>query len=336
MPSIAYLPYLKSSEFEFGKFTFKPFTKCTEKEFGLENYSFLQEYFNRYVDLAMNPLDIIVIGVEGKYLHAWGRDNEIRVQEAADLLSFLATWDDFAFSPLSSDNFTVVIKDFDASTKNMGIQSGSYIRTTAFYTQKMAEKILFVKPDYIPSCDNRWFEKIKRPEIFAGVLCLFKQLQDDEYRRILRAVRVFNNACANHQRIGYFDRILLLVTGMEILLESRNKFEIMALKLLKINKKSELADEKKVCSFIEKIYEIRSMYSHGREMKESYAIHQDYGEVFRCGKYLFGIMLKEILRTKGCIVNKEEISGLSDIELHMDINFLLLKMDEKVSNDNED
>lgn len=321
---VAFMPYIECSHFKFGNLGFQPF-HCdeTKKQLPKDVVEYLEWYFNKYIDMTLSPLNIVLVSY-GSQLISHYSDNEIaEMYDTMTLLSFLSIWNNNSFSPLSSDNFTLYIKNFSPTDKSLATSSGGFINTNTIYSSKVAEKIVFIKPEYIPSwklAKNPW---LNDSELFVGMSnAIINAKNESWFKRIIRSSKIFNTSYSNINNIGFYDRILLLVTSIEAIFDrdtgGDRKFSDAVVEAIGFKTCDGQAEEinKKIKSFSTKLYKIRSVYSHGNELPDTNIIHPIYGNMFKCGCFLYGLIVKSILTKQGFIQERPDfIRGLLDINM---------------------
>ncbi len=309
---IAFMPYIPSSKFTFGNLCFWPFDEPeTKSQFSPDVLSYLEWYFQKHVNIMLQPLDVTLVAYKQTLLGPWTDDQIKEMYDTVACLSFLSLWNNSCFTPVSSDNFTLFLKSFSPEQRSFLVSRGSYIRTDCIYSGDIAEKVLFVMPETTPS-----YRLGKQPwlnSMFEPLSKAFTAAYSEEwFNRIIRSIRILNSAYSNVEGIDYFDRVLLLVTALESLIsentQSRVKFGSAILKAIGINNDDSFSKEinSKIRSFSEKLYEVRSRYSHGQILSSRDVVHPEYGELFRSGVYMYGLVIKSLLRQQGYIEFKDE------------------------------
>jgi len=312
----AYMPFVEVSYFVFGNLQFWPFYNSnTKKQFTPEILEYLEWYLAKYVDLAQQPLKVTLVSYKSKLINNWTEEQVQEMYDSVACLSFLSTWQNSSFGPVSSDNFTLYIKNFTPGDKSLAISAGTYINTNTLYSSSVSDKILFVKPEFVPSWGLAKEPWLHDKELFAGISnALTSAYKEEWFNIVLRSMKIYNTAYFNNG-IGLFDRILLLVTAFETLFtentSSQEKFALALVNAIGTTNDDPYLQEMntKVKGLAKKLYEIRSRYSHGENLPISVIRHNVYGNLFKIGVYAYGLAVKSILRGKGFIQCSNEGIG---------------------------
>lgn len=330
---IAYMPYMDTSYFEFGNLRFLPFKDCeTKKLFEPEMLSYLEWFFNKHVDIVQNPLNVTIIANKSDIIKRFW-DAEIKeMYDTIALLNFLFIWNNSSFSPISSDNFTLYIKNFSVGDKSLGITSGSYVNISTIYSSDVVDKLLFIRPETTPSWNNNnAYKQLIDSEFFKDISkAIISASQEIWFNRILRSIKILNTSYLNTYGIDPFDRILLLATAFEVLFEngtsSQGKFANAIVNAIGYPDDGSGCPNDiniKIEGFARKIYEIRSRYSHGNEVKTDWLINENYGDLFKCGVYAYGLVIKSMLKEFGITSNITPEPHRSVIELSLGLFALM-------------
>ena len=321
---VAFLPYVEGRRFQFGNAIFPQFYEPeTQKLFAPEQLEYLKWYFGKYEDSAGNKLDsIVIVGIGQRVLGPWSASEREEIRDSVLLLCLLSTWKVDAFFPLVPDNFKLFFKSFDSKDKTLAFRVGGYLRKTSIISGDMAESIRFVKPDTLANWDwvfeqSPWF---KDQAFFEGMSkALATGGKEEWFLRMVRASRVYSTSFQNIEELGYFDRILLIVTALEILLnpasQSGTEFARALVKLIGIRNTTEYSNEinDRLLGFADAIYRIRSRYSHGNELTETEAVHAEYGQFYRVALQTFGLACRYTLIDRGLVECTER-----DLQVYMD------------------
>lgn len=312
---VAYMPYIESTHFEFGNLGFLPYYHSeTKKQISPEIIEYLDWYFPKYVDIAQNPLKLTLVSYKGKLIDNWTAEQIQEMYDTVAVLCFLSTWHNISFGAVSTDNFIMYIKNFTPGDKALAVSAGSYINTNTLYSTDVCQKILFVKPEFIPSWSlikNPWLNDTK---LFAALSnALTTAYSDEWFNVVLRSIKIYNTAYVNNY-LGIFDRILLLVTAFESLfMEETSSQEKLGNALVRaIGAKKDIDEfaeiNEKIKGLGKKLYEIRSRYAHGKQLPSTIR-HDVYGDLFKTGVYAYALSVKSILEEKGFIQYSSDTSN---------------------------
>jgi hypothetical protein len=319
---IAFLPFVETEYFSFANLHFWPFCDFkAQKKNSSKSLKFLDKYLSKYVNEVQKPLNVTLLSYSKDNIIGNWNDKEIqKMYDVVEILNFLSIIHNFELSAVSSDNFILYVINFNSKGKLLEISSGGYININKFYSgDEITDKLLFVKPNNIPD-----WGLIKQPwksdkELYNAFSKAFTSEYESEwFTRIIRSLKLCNNSYNNTGNLCIFDRILLLVTAFESLLEentqSKNRFANVILDNIGFSQKYEYYN-KLIKSFAKKLYEIRSRYSHGKKLGRKF-VHPEYGDLFKVGLFTYRLVIKSILRNKKYI-NKmdEEERIIKDITL---------------------
>jgi hypothetical protein len=321
---IAYVPFIEGKGFQFGNASFWQFYEAeTQKVFTPKELDYLEWYFGKYEDSAGNKLQsIIIVGIGEKVLGPWSASEREEIRDSVLLLCMLSTWKVDAFFPLVPDNFKLFFKSFNPKDKTLAYRVGGYLRKTCIISGDYAELIRFPMPENLASWNwvfeqSAWFND---RAFFEGMSKALTTARKEEwFLRMARATRVYSTSFQNIEELGYFDRILLIVTALEILLnpesQSGTEFAKALVKLIGTRNTAEYSNEinERLFGFADAIYKIRSRYSHGKELGETEAVHPEYGEFYRVALQTFGLACRYTLIDRGLVECKER-----DFQVYMD------------------
>lgn len=301
------MPYIETSYFEFGNLGFWPYYhNDTKKQIPHEIIEYLDWYFAKYVDEMQNPLKLTLVSYKDKIIDNWSTEQIQEMNDTVSVLCFLSTCHNTRFGAVSTDNFIMYIKNFIPGNKALAVSAGSYIKTNTLYSSDVTEKILFVKPEFVPPWSltkEPWKDDTK---LFSALSnSLITEYSNEWFKVILRSIRLYNTAYIN-SHLEVFDRILLLVTAFETLFnEKTSSKEKFGNALVKAIGAKEYIDEfvetnKRIKGLGKKLYEIRSKYVHGKQLPRTIK-HDVYDDLFKTGVYAYKLSVKSILEGKGFI-----------------------------------
>lgn len=321
---VAYMPFIKSEYFEFGDLQFWPFKDNeTKNQLDREVLEYLEWYLSKYVNLMQEPLDITLVSYKSKIIGPWTDEEIQKMYDTIAILSMLSTYNNSEFSAVSTDNFTLYIKNFTLDSKALAISAGNYINTHAYYSSSVADRIIFVKPESIPSWGLTKDPWLQDKELFNSISkALVSAYEEEWFTRIIRSVKIYNMAYYN-SGIGMFERILLLVSAFEALFSedtsSQEKFARTFVNTIGCLIEDPYYDgiNKTLKGFAMKLYEIRSKYSHGQHLPYSIFKHDIYGDMFKSGVYSYGLSVKSMLRQQGFVEEEKFIGSFTSEDLRI-------------------
>lgn len=315
MKQISFLPYLEiKKEFSFDNVILWPFWRLKSRRIRQENIlKHLEWYFKKWRDNIFNKrLNITITSLRGRLLEPISDDERERIQVACNILFLLSVRQIDQFTPITSDNFTLYSQNFTEGEYRLAFSSGSYIRQESIISPKMVNKIKFVKPDYVRSSridtepwlyDKKYYKGIQKAFIL--------QYNNDWFIRLKRSLISFISSYSNVYSLSYFDRIVSLVTAIEILLDlktsNKNKFKkaiksVLGFSDLLCRRYPSMID---INSAIEKfsgvLYKKRSKYVHGEEMTNNDVRHPEFGEYYKTGVIFYYELVKSLLEKNNCL-----------------------------------
>jgi hypothetical protein len=205
-----------------------------------------------------------------------------------------------SLSACSTENFTLYIKKFHPSDNSLATQTGYMVATNRLYSSTIIDKIIFMKPEAAP---NPSYSGIKpNDKIFIGFSQLLSLTTRDEwFERIIRSIKIFRTAYLNTAELSYFDRLLLMVTAIQSLFEKAEhngkKLSKMIVDTFQMNDRD--SELKKLQDYFEKVYILRSRYTHGNKMPNLKKIETEYGNLFLFLVRLFSFLITSILQANG-------------------------------------
>ena len=308
---IVYLPYIECKQFSFGNVTLYPFYVIeTQRLFSSDVLAYLNWYFPKYIDWKGKQKQLSVVGLKGKLLGPWTSDETEEIRNSVAILCFLSVWDVDSSNIIAPDNFDLYIKNFDLKSKIISFSRRGYIHIDTAYDSERSQEVRFIQPENVINRNpNEPIPWIKHIALFNAMSSALSKAQNEEwFRRLIRAIKIFNTSLQSAGNLSYFDRILLLVTAFQTLLKkktsSKKEFSSEIEKCIGIRDKTNYSDEvnKALYDFAFNLYEIRSRYTHGNEMKDSDIKDEIHGEYYRVGMYVFGLACKYILFDNGYII----------------------------------
>ncbi len=332
---IAYLPYLKAKRFILGNVNFAPFDEEAKGLFEDAVLNYLNWFFSKHVDMIGRPKRPMVLGFKDQFLGPWTDDQVEEMRDTVALLCFLSIWRTSESCVSVTDDFALYFKNFDPDTRWITTSGGGYVRKQISYAPDVVDKVFFVDPEYVTSPD---WSIYGGPWAFAEPLfngihhALISSYREDWFLRFIRSVKVVNASLHNSHELGYHERTLLLVTGFETFFEcdtsNQNKFANAIGEILRFESKEGFSEKipRRLRKFSIHLYEARSRYVHGNKMKPSDLRHQTYGDIFRVGLRLFGLVSKHTLISHGAIECLDH-----DLELYRDIALELFVLMEETS-----
>lgn len=194
------------------------------------------------------------------------------------------------------------------------------------YNSIIADQIVFVKPEYVPDMGT------KNPlghdqELFKSIsLAAMEAKEQTWFIRMLRSIKSFNRSYSNEPNIHVLERLLLLVTSFEILFEGKttsgSKLGKVMASLIAPSPSEFPDDSKLVESLVNRLYKMRSRYTHGNPIDKIQIIDPEFGDMFRVGCYVYGLAIKNLLSCQGYLSNHD------DYTKHIDLWRLLRIMKE--------
>lgn len=315
MKQISFLPYLEiKNEFYFDDVIFWPFWRLKSRRIRQRNVlKYLEWYFKKWRDNIFNKrLNITIASLRGKLLGPFSNYESERIQVASNILFLLSVRQINQFTPLTSDNFTLYSQNFREGEYRIALSTGSYVRQESIISPRMVNKIKFIKPDYILSdrtdiqpwlYDKKYNRAIQR--------AFNRQYNNDWFIRFKRSLVSFISSYSNVYSLSYFDRIVSLVTAIEILLDiensNRTRFKRAVVSVLGFSNRlcrrnSGMTNTNRaIRKFSEAIYRIRSKYVHGEEMTENDVRHPEFGEYYKTGVIFYYELVKCLLDNNDCL-----------------------------------
>ncbi len=346
MRQIHFLPYLEiEKEFIFGDVVFWPFWRLKSRRIKDERVRIhLEWYFKKWRDnLSNKRLNITIVSIKERLIESLPDDERERIQVACNILFLLHAPQNDHFWPLSSDNFTMYTKNFEESEYRLVSMTGSYIRKEGLFSSKMTKKIKFVKPDYVPSTRSSnqfWFYDMK---YYRAVRKAFNQKYNENwFLHFRRSLEVFISSYSNVHSLSYFNRIVSLVTAIEILLDldtsGSSKFTKGIIMNLGFNNNlcrisQELTKiNRNIRKFSQSLYDVRSKFVHGKEMSDNDINHPEFGEYYKKGVRLYYEMVKPLLEKNNCFKKRKIVEKY--YHLHFNL-FPLISEEEAINSKND-
>ncbi len=309
MKTINFLPYLEAKkEFNFGDVVFWPFWQLKSRRIQDKNIlKYLEWYFKKWKENIFNKrLNITIASLEGKLLGPFSKEEHERMRAACNILFHLSAPKNNLFCALSSDNFTLYSQNFRGGELRLALATGSYIRNESMLASEVSKKIKFIKPDYIPNHGAEHQLWLSDKKYYGAIRKAFMQEYDsDWFIRFTRSLTSFVSSYSNVYSIGYFDRILALVTAIEILLDidtsSSSRFiqaveNTMGFSNRATRRSRRLADiNRDIRRFSGALYNKRSTYVHGGVVTENDVNHPRYGEYYKTGVIFYYELVKSLL-----------------------------------------
>lgn len=314
---VAYMPYIPKGNIEFGKLKLFPYSEVTGLE--KEHSDYLDWYFHKYVNIMMNPLNITIMEYNSKIIGPWDVDEIHDMYESVACLSFLSLWRNNNISPLTNENFTLFVKNYSPYERSLAVSSGGFVNIHSLYSNEASEKMLFIQPSNIPSPYLSYDPWKTDEDLFMALSFALNEHQEKQwFRKIIRSIRIFNTSYRNDESLDYFDRILLLVVAIQSLcVEGEHSGKVFAREIYnKIGIRSEYEnheDNQIIFQFALKLYSIRSQYSHGRKLDYSILKDPQFGNLFKSGAFMYGILVKAILRENGLIIEEDGHRYVKDL-----------------------
>lgn len=332
--TIAYLPYIECQEFKFGQLVFRPFYNPeTQKLFPSDVLEYLNWYLPKHVDSSGAKKQIVVISFENKILGPWSDTEKEKIRNTVEILCFLSIWKiDFLF-PLVPENFTLYIKNFTSSDRTLATRLGGYISTTTLIAPEDAEEVRYVQPETVRGWNwitTRGPWEKDHPLFDALSKSLINVSEEDWFRRLILAIKIFNTSFNNTEALQYFDRVLLIVTAFQTILgKDSAKGKVFAQSIVEqigTRNKAEFSNEinNKLREFSERLYIVRSKYAHGNKMDGSDIKNDIHGEYYQVSMNLFGLIVKYLLIDKSYLACSDR-----DIQVYMDVKCGLFRLMEE-------
>ena len=342
MKQISFLPYLEiKNESSFDDVIFWPFWRLKSRRIKEKLVlKHLEWYFKKWRDNIHNRrLNITITSLKEKLLGPFSDDERERIQVACNILFLLSARHMDEFNLISSDNFTLYSQNFRAGEYRLALSSGSYIRKEALISSELTNKIKFIKPDYVPSHrieKQLWFSDKK---YYRAMQKAFnREYNQIWFIRFKRSLGSFISSYSNVYSLSYFDRIVSLVTAIEILLDidtsSSSRFvraieSVLGFSNRLCRRSPGLANtNRNIRRFSDALYRIRSKYVHGEEMTEDDVNHPRFGEYYKTGVIFYYELVKCLLENNYCL-RKRRI-----IEKKIYFDFFLFQYAERNQNEN--
>jgi hypothetical protein len=284
-----------------------------------EQVEYLDWYFIKHVDIQLEPLKITIIDYNSNIVGPWEPEAIQEMYDSIACLCFLSLWRNNAFAPLTSDNFTLFVKNFFPSDESLAISSGSFVQIKSLFSSEVSKKLLFIQPSNIPSTSLSSEPWESDQDLYNAISrALVENYKDEWFLKVIRSIRVFNSSYRNDEYLDIFDRLLLLVVAFQSLCvegeHNGKKFAKEIYTKIGVKDKDETDETNKVINqFALKLYSIRSQYSHGKKLDHSIIMDPDFGNLYKSGVYMYGLTVKAVLRGKGVFNDKEERRLISEI-----------------------
>lgn len=209
---------------------------------------------------------------------------------------------------VASDNFTLIIQNFQPGSDGWATADGSYIHTTVGGLKLQDAGIRL--PGYVPRPDQIHYDE----ELLAGCLACFSSSQDDLKKRIARSTRWVSHAYANVEHFPYQSRVLLLMIAFEILadLDPSLKADSFGEWLDKVWKTPDANKFPLTAPWAKpnvsygqvgwwgvEFYKMRNAIVHDGDPHQQSAVDSLGREFFSTGVYVYSECLKELLREGG-------------------------------------
>jgi hypothetical protein len=273
----------------------------------------LEWYFKKWRDnIFYKRLNITIASLRGKLLGPFSNDEKERIQVACNILFLLSVRQISQFTPLTSDNFTLYSQNFREGEHGIALSSGSYVRQESIISSRMVNKIKFIKPDYI--CSNRTYTQpwLYDKKYYRAIQRAFnRQYNNDWFIRLKRSLISFISSYSNVYSLSYFDRIVSLVTAIEILLDietsGRTRFKKAVESVLGFSNRlcrrnpGMANTNRAIRKFSEAFYKIRSKYVHGEELNDRDVRHPEFGEYYKTGVIFYYELVKCLLENNSCL-----------------------------------
>lgn len=310
-----YLPYISSENIKFGHIELISFEKAKD-DFSKEIKNYLEWYFGKYIDQVGNKLDVTLVSYKSDFFNVCSEETLNRISDSIQALSALTLMNNNPLLPAAPDNFELFVKTFDPNNKSLALSRGGFVNVNKQFSSGVIDDITFVLPETTPKLKKLNYYISEKSKLFDGIsVALKNNYNDDWFKRIIRSFRILNSAFRNLESFNYIDRILLLVISYEtIFLDDTSdgkKLSSNVLKLLAFEETEEKFKKanNRIRSFTKKLYEVRSRFSHGQKVNSTKIINPVYGDLLKCGLYLYKLILKEILKERifiKCDHNEEE------------------------------
>lgn len=322
MKQICFLPYLEiNKEFNFGDVIFWPFWRLKSRRIQTENIlKYLEWYFKKWKDNIFNKrINVTIASLKGKLLGPFSDEERERIQVAANILFLLSAPKNNQFFALSADNFILYTQNFVENEYKLVLCTGSYIQRQSLISSRMVNKVKFIKPDYIPrhNLENQlWFSDMK---YYRAIKKAFsRDFNESWFVRLRRSLTPFLSSYSNIHSINYFDRIISLITAIEVLLDVDTSSSYKFVKAVKSvlgfsnracrGSRSLVDTNRNIRRFSDALYKIRSKFVHGKEMTENDVDHPRFGEYYKTGVIFYYELIKCLLENNYCI-RKRKIIG---------------------------
>lgn len=315
MKQIIFLPYLEiRNEFSLDDVIFWPFWRLKSRRIRQRNVlKYLEWYFKKWRDnIFYKRLNITIASLRGKLLGPFSNDEKEKIRAACNILFLLSVRQISQFTPLTSDNFTQYFQSFREGEQGIALSSGSYVRQESIISSRMVNKIKFIKPDYILSGRTSTTPWLYDKKYYRAIQRAFdRQYNNDWFIRLKRSLISFIYSYSNVYSLSYFDRIVSLVTAIEILLDiensNRTRFKRAVVSVLGFSNRvcrrnpGMTNTNRAIRRFSEALYRIRSKYVHGEEMTNNDVRHPEFGEYYKTGIIFYYELVKCLLENNSCL-----------------------------------
>lgn len=309
MPAIQFLPFLEiKKEFGFADVVYWPFWRLKSRRIReASDLTYLEWYFNKWKNpISLRRLNVTIASLAGKLLGPFTKEEQERIRTASNILFLLSVDSINEIYPLSSDNFILYDLNFIGEEHKLALSMGSYIREDLMLSSQVAKRINFYKPYFVPqhcSRDHSWISDRQYFRAIQRAYC--REYNEDWFVRIRRSLNSFISSYSNVHSIDYFERIVLLVTAIEILLDvdtsGSNRFVSAMESTIGFGNRAcqsshTLANiNRKIRTFSGALYSKRSKYVHGELLTEGDVHHRIFGEYFKTGVILYYELIKSLL-----------------------------------------
>lgn len=309
MTTIYFLPYLNTrKEIILDDMQFWPFWRLKSRRIRDESHlQFLEWYFKKWRDnIQYRRLDITIASFRGRPLGPYPSEDVEKLRTACAFLFLLAARYNNQLANLSSDNFLLFSQNFANGERRLALSAGSYINTMQVLSPGVAKSIKFFFPDYVPHCRQVHQPWLSDKKYYRAIQKAFIQRNNaDWFVRLKRSLSPFDSSYSNVHSLGYFDRLLLIVTAIEVLLGIRKSSRDSFVKEIEATigfanrvcrrDRSLAIINRNIRRFSSALYKKRSDYVHGAVMTQDDARDPRFGEYYKTSVILYYELVKSIL-----------------------------------------
>jgi len=202
------------------------------------------------------------------------------------------------------EHFDLFFQRFDPNRREICYGGASFGEWKGLVSGRTADGLQFLRPFHIRPFDlHTWEEQVVNS-------CLFRELDglsDPEVHRVVRSCRLFIRAYCSEPSMGLFERTILLVAAIQTLRcpGIHNKKDFAQALVTGLGCEKDLAAEG-VAQYGEKLYELRSRFSHGAQLTEKHV--QEAESCLQSTLWLYGQMLVHHLKDKADLTTQRQIS----------------------------